>query len=74
MKRMTTILSLVLVLYLLAEYSPASAVAAEVGSGTCGENITWVLTDDGTLTISGSDPMTDYPLFQNDSPWYPSRR
>ena len=40
------------------------AVAASVGtmfaeSGTCGENLTWDLTD-GVLTISGTGAMNDY--------------
>lgn len=30
--------------------------------GTCGENLTWTLTDDGTLTITGSGPMADFPI------------
>lgn len=34
---------------------PISASAET--SGTCGENLTWVLDDDGTLTISGSGEM-----------------
>ena len=29
-------------------------------SGPCGDNLTWTLTDDGTLTISGTGKMTDY--------------
>ncbi|MBR4079838.1 MAG: leucine-rich repeat domain-containing protein, partial [Christensenellaceae bacterium] len=32
----------------------------DIASGTCGENLTWVLSEDGTLTISGSGYMTDY--------------
>ena len=31
-----------------------------IASGECGENLTWVLTEDGTLTISGSGKMKDY--------------
>ena len=53
---------------------PASA--EEIASGTCGDNLTWVLTDDGTLTISGEGAMEDYysnyakeePLRY--APWY----
>ncbi|MBR3704125.1 MAG: leucine-rich repeat protein [Oscillospiraceae bacterium] len=30
---------------------------ALIASGTCGENLTWTLTDDGTLTISGEGEM-----------------
>ena len=29
-------------------------------SGTCGEKLTWTLTDEGTLTISGTGEMTDF--------------
>lgn len=37
-------------------------------SGTCGDNLTWKLTDDGKLTIEGTGTMQgyDYP----ESPWY----
>lgn len=42
------------------------AKAAIVDSGTCGANLTWTLTDDGTLTISGSGEMNDYGA---DAPW-----
>ena len=38
----------------------ASAETAEIASGTCGDNLTWVLTDDGTLSISGTGVMTNY--------------
>ncbi len=30
-----------------------------VSSGTCGDNLTWILDDEGTLTISGTGEMTD---------------
>lgn len=36
------------------------ASATVVDSGTCGEHLTWVLDDTGTLTISGYGSMTDY--------------
>ena len=36
-------------------------------SGACGENITWTLSRDGVLILSGTGPMTDYMNF---SPWY----
>ncbi len=41
--------------------NPAAAGAANnVASGTCGENLTWALDNEGTLTISGSGAMSDY--------------
>ncbi len=36
--------------------------------GTCGENLTWDYTADGTLTISGTGPMTDFVDIY-DTPW-----
>ena len=41
-------------------------------SGTCGDNVTWELTYDGRLTISGTGPMQDYAE-QRDRPWNPHR-
>ena len=41
-------------------------------SGSCGVNgdeLTWMLTPDGTLTISGSGAMADYTT-ASDTPWY----
>ena len=29
-------------------------------SGTCGDDLTWEMDDDGNLTISGTGPMRDY--------------
>lgn len=49
------------------------ALAASVGtlfaeSGTCGDNLTWDLTD-GVLTISGTGDMTNYQEFFTLPPW-----
>ena len=41
---------------------------ASVESGTCGENVKWTLTRDGTLTISGTGAMADYSWYG--APWY----
>ena len=58
---------------------PALDLFAEDGnviaSGTCGaqgENLTWVLTEDGTLTISGSGEMQGY-INPSKAPWYSNR-
>ena len=51
----------------------ASASDSEVtASGTCGDNLTWVFTDDGTLTISGTGDMTDFSSSSSVS-WYSYR-
>ena len=44
-----------------------------IGSGTCGVNLTWLLNDDGVLTISGSGEMKDYGYSKENAPWYPWR-
>ena len=46
-----------------------------IASGECGnngDNLTWVLTVDGTLTISGSGKMKDYSS-SSVAPWYSNR-
>jgi len=37
---------------------PTGSSETVIASGTCGENLTWKLTEDGTLTISGEGKMT----------------
>ncbi len=44
----------------------AHKVKAAVASGTCGSNLTWEISEDGVLTISGTGPMDDY---ENNSHW-----
>lgn len=39
---------------------------AEIASGTCTENISWTLSDDGVLKITGSGDMPD---FNGSTPW-----
>lgn len=43
-----------------------------IASGTCGENLTWVLTKDGTFTVSGEGEMDQYWVLVNGAyttPW-----
>ena len=67
MKFWKILLSAVLCLALSLAFLPATASAATV-NGSCGDNLTWTLADDGTLTISGTGPMTDYD-YNADVPW-----
>ena len=55
----------------VAETEPVTeAAAAAIGSGTCGDNLTWELSDDGTLTISGTGAMKDYSTYNSTrAPW-----
>ena len=43
-----------------------------VGSGACGEKLTWMLDAKGTLTISGNGEMPDYFFSSNKAPWVSS--
>ena len=43
-----------------------------IDSGTCGDDLTWMLTQDGTLTISGSGRMWGY-TDSSTAPWYKNR-
>ena len=47
------------------------ASAADSISGTCGDNLTWTLDDQGTLRIYGTGAMDDYSYVK--APWYSSR-
>lgn len=67
MKR-TLLVLLALVLSLSCMLFTVSADET-VASGTCGSNLTWVLTDDGTLTVSGSGAMYDYSYYPDEAPW-----
>ena len=57
----TLVLALVCILIL-----PTEAEATSFGH--CGNNVSWVLTDDGTLTISGTGAMEYYSTY-NPAPW-----
>ena len=53
-----SVLALLICTYLLAE----------TYSGTCGNNLTWTLTEDSVLTISGTGEMDDYG-WSREQPW-----
>lgn len=75
------VLALLLVMCLVVGTMSLNVNAASVeASGTCGDNLTWELTSDGTLTISGTGEMTDYKAYGDytdhirpDVPWAASR-
>ena len=50
----------------------AALEAGVVASGTCGENLTWVLDEDGVLRISGNGAMPGYST-SSVAPWYSKR-
>ena len=51
---------------------PHTVNAETVDGGVCGENMTWSLDSTGTLTISGSGPMSAY-TDRNHAPWWSYR-
>ena len=54
--------------FFLALVASVGAIYAQ--SGSCGDNLTWTLSN-GTLTISGTGAMADYEFYN--SPWYDYR-
>ena len=58
---MKRILSMLLVLSMVLGMALPVCAAETVDSGTCGENLTWTLDDEGTLTISGTGEMEGFP-------------
>ena len=53
----------------------ATSSSSALASGTCGDDLTWVLSEDGVLTISGTGEMYDYttsylPTSSGTVPWY----
>lgn len=65
------ILSFIIVFSMIAAFVPCIHAAEMVDSGTCGENVTWTLDDEGTLIISGEGPMNHYDqyLVDGESPF-----
>lgn len=69
MKQAKRMMFLLLLMFSGLIFSTIKAEAAEIFKvGICGEKLTWVLTDDGTLTISGTGEMENYS-YRNYSPW-----
>lgn len=70
MKRELFTLGFILVLALGLMSGSSLAAETSVVSGTCGENLTWVLDSEGTLTISGTGEMDEYyKAYGRQSPW-----
>lgn len=52
-----------------AEEAALGADASAIASGSCGEAVNWVLTEDGTLTISGTGEMSEWTTDAS-IPWF----
>ena len=51
------------------ELTVSADTVEEVISGTCGDNVSWVLNSEGALTIRGTGSMTDWAS-ASEVPWY----
>ncbi len=71
MKRKCVWLVCTLAVLLMCCFLPGKAQAATVDSGICGENLTWTLDDQGTLTISGTGDMSNGDPWLGTAPLYP---
>jgi hypothetical protein len=69
MNNIKRFLTFVLVLTLILTVAAPAYAAGVVDSGTCGENLTWTLDEEGTLTISGSGAMENYSSWDAPTPW-----
>ncbi len=63
----TRILKFFITISILMMLIPASANAGIISNGSCGENITWTLDDEGHLALQGSGAMYDYT--ESTRPW-----
>lgn len=72
MKRFRRILSMALSLAMILTIIPwislGTSAADIIDSGKCGDNLTWMLDSEGTLTISGEGEMWDF-YYYTDRPW-----
>ena len=71
MKRRITSIFIVLCM-VMGMLNGITLTVSAASSGTCGENLTWTLDDDGVLTISGSGAMYDWNS-SGDVVWYKLR-
>lgn len=67
MKRISKQIAFLLVVLVCLAAMTFAVSAAEVDSGSCGNDVTWSLDDTGVLTISGKDKMQDCD--KTDAPW-----
>jgi len=67
----TCILLAALIVGVLPYLSFPAKAAEVVSTGSCGDNLTYTLTDDGVLTISGTGAMMDFS--STGTPWFAVR-
>ncbi|MDY4742675.1 MAG: fibronectin type III domain-containing protein [Lachnospira sp.] len=72
MKKMNKKLILIIAVIAVIIGCTSVASAETVGSGTCGDNITWTLDSGGVLTLSGTGETYEYGSYGSEerAPWY----
>lgn len=70
-KFLLTFAALALICVLTPGMAKQASAAEAVTTGSCGDNVTYTLYDDGELVISGSGAMKDYSLSYSE-PWLDS--
>lgn len=65
MKKIVLLTLIVLTAFVIGSFSVSAEI---IQSGKCGDNLTWTLDNNGTLTISGTGAMYDYDPYNNYSP------
>ena len=57
-----------------SDFCPAQSISLTVSEygGECGSRVTWSLTDDGVLTISGKDGIYEYGWYEEDDVYHPA--
>lgn len=68
MKKKISLAVMIIAISIIA-FGTVSVSAETVHSGRCGDNLTWTLDDEQTLTISGNGDMFDYES-SFDKPWF----
>lgn len=68
---MKRFLSIILTIAMMTVFVPCTNATTIIDSGMCGDNATWELDSNGTLTISGIGEMKDYLSYEisSNAPW-----
>lgn len=66
MKRFICFVFAIILIYIA--FSANVFAIQEIARGTCGDDLTWTLSDDGVLTVSGTGDMYDYSWYLP-APW-----
>lgn len=71
MKKIVILFATIIMIALFAMSASAKEVVDSGECGAQGDNVTWVLYDDGELELEGIGEMRDYDMHISDMPWFP---